>query len=93
MLRPFNTAYVRGLRKCAGWCRGAGDRTTDAELRTELQVLGMPTLLRERLRYVARAARAGTPRLSALLPNAGGKTTIPAKIITEMRGADLYFSN
>ena len=64
------------LRKCAGRCRGAGDRTTDAELRAELRVQGIPKpLRRERLRYVARAARAGLPQLSALLQNAGGKTT------------------
>ena len=48
-----------------------------SELRAELQVLGIPTLLwRQRLRYVARAARAGTPQLSALLQKAGGKTTL-----------------
>ena len=57
-------AYMRVLRKCAG------DQTTDAELRAELQVRGIPTLLRrERLPYVARAARAGSPQ------NAGGKAT------------------
>ena len=76
VLRCFNTAEMRVLRKCAGRCRGAGDRTTDAELRSELQVPGIRTLLcRERWRYVARAARAGLPQLSALVQNAGGKTT------------------
>ena len=69
-------ADMRVLRECAGRCRGTGSRTTDAELRVELRVPGIPTLLRhERLRYVARAARAGLPHLSALLQNAGGKTT------------------
>ena len=67
VLRYFNTA----LCGCCESVRGAGDRTTDAELRAELQVPGIPTLLRrERLRYVARAARAGLPQLSALLQNA-----------------------
>ena len=51
---------MRVLRKCAERCRGAGNRTTDAELRAELQVPGIPTLLRrERLRYVARSRPCG----------------------------------
>ena len=64
VLRCFNTAYMRVLRKRAdAW--------------------GMPTLLRrERLRCAARAARAGTPQLSALFQNAGGKTTPWMALIT-----------
>ena len=40
-----NTGCMRVLRKCAGRCHGAGDQTTDAELRAELQVPGIPTFL------------------------------------------------
>ena len=61
VLRCFNTAYMRVLRKCAGGCLGA-----DAELRAELGVPSIPTLLRrERLRYASRPSGATATQCSS----------------------------